>query len=607
VKSLATAVVLVLLCASGSAGAAVRAGGVYRVGIAPSFTFTDDLDPTGESYFLGQAILSQLLVRTLVGYDHVPGAAGLRLVPDLATAVPSPTDGGKTYTFHLKAGVRFGPPVDRVLTSQDVRYALERLANPKDGGQQAIVFNRIVGWNAYAAGKTEAISGISTPNAATIVFHLMQPMGDFLYQLTSAAAAPLPREVAGCFEGRPGAYGRDLVSTGPYMIEGADKVDASSCSKLKPMSGFDGQTSLTLVRNPSYDPATDSKAERQNLPDEFEFTVDSNVLDLVQRVEAGELDDEVSLAMPPQDLERYKRDPKLHRFLKVDPVLGTEWIMMNLTQPPFDDVHVRRALSWVLDKTAIRQAAGGPLAGKVAAGILPELMSGGALSGYDPYRTPGSDGSAARAKSAMRGSKYDTQRDGMCSAAVCKNVLLLTDTSASAPGIAAVLQQDAAKIGITLTVRSINGPYPVLQTVRKQIPLADFTGLATGEPDPFGMLEPGFDSRSIIPVGNFDWSLIGVKPAECKAMHITGDCASYDPKTGLGVPSVNAMIDRCRVLVGGPRRSCWVAAEKYLMTQAVPVIPYLWVSVQHIVGRHVARWVYDASSATTSFVHVALG
>jgi peptide/nickel transport system substrate-binding protein len=579
---------------------------VYRVGVAPSFGFTDDLDPTGESWFLGRAIQTQLLVRTLVGYDHVSGEAGLRLVPDLATAVPSPTDGGKTYTFHLKAGVRFGPPVDRAVTSQDVRYALERLANPKDGGEEAIYFKAIAGWDAYAAGKAEAISGISTPNPSTIVFHLTQPVGDFLYQLTGPESAPIPREVAGCFEGKPGAYGRDLVSTGPYMIEGADKVDPSSCSKLKPMSGYDGQTSLTLVRNPSYDPSTDSNAARQNLPDEFQFTVDSNILDLVQKVEAGQLDDEVSLAMPPQDLERYNRDPKLRRFLKVDPVLGTFWITMNLTQPPFDDVHVRRALSWVLDKTALQQAAGGPLAGKVAAGILPNLLTGGVLSGYDPYRTPGSDGSVARAKAAMRGSKYDTHGDGMCSAAACKNVLLLTDTSASAPGIAAVLQQDAAKIGITFTVRSINGPFPILQTVRKQIPIADFTGLATAEPDPSGILT-GFDSRSISPVGNFDLSLIGITSAQCKALHITGDCAPYDPKTGLGVPNVNTMLDRCRILTGGPRRSCFVRVEKYLMTQAVPVIPYLWLSVQHIIGRNVSRWVYDQAGATTSFAHVALG
>ena len=67
------------------------------------------------------------MVRTLVGYDHVAGPAGNKLVPDLATSVPAPTNGGKTYTFHLKQGIEFGPPVDRQVTSKDVLYAIERI------------------------------------------------------------------------------------------------------------------------------------------------------------------------------------------------------------------------------------------------------------------------------------------------------------------------------------------------------------------------------------------------------------------------------------------------------------------------------------------------
>ena len=80
------------------------------------------------------------------------------------------------------------------------------------------------------------------------------------------------------------------------MIEGADKLDDSSCKALKPISGFDGQTRLTLVRNPSYDPKTDSKAARESLPDRFEFTIDPNVSDIVARIAAGELEDENSRA-----------------------------------------------------------------------------------------------------------------------------------------------------------------------------------------------------------------------------------------------------------------------------------------------------------------------
>src|SRR5438034_7887429 len=122
--------VLVGTVASGSVagGPGSLRGGTYRVGWEPgSF---DGLDPTIDDY-TNAAIDSNLLLRTLVGYDHVPGPAGTRLVPDLATSVPAPTNGGRTFTFTLKRGVRFGPPVNREITSNDVRFAIERLARPR--------------------------------------------------------------------------------------------------------------------------------------------------------------------------------------------------------------------------------------------------------------------------------------------------------------------------------------------------------------------------------------------------------------------------------------------------------------------------------------------
>ena len=198
------------------------------MGFEQSFSFTDGLDPTGEYFQYGMGILSNLLVRTLVGYNHVAAPAGNVLVPDLATSVPAPTDGGKTYTLRLKDGVRFGPPVSRPVTSGDVRYALERLARPHNGAEYGFYYSVIAGFDAYSAGKATTISGIETPDARTIVFHLTAPAGDFLYRLAMPAAAPIPVEVARCFEGKVGRYGKDIVSTGPYMIEGADKVGASS-------------------------------------------------------------------------------------------------------------------------------------------------------------------------------------------------------------------------------------------------------------------------------------------------------------------------------------------------------------------------------------------
>jgi len=76
-----------------------KKGGIYRIGWEQSFGFTNNFDPTGE--YLGNAwgLYSNLMLRSLVGYKHLPGAAGNETIGDLATDVPTPTDGGLTYTY----------------------------------------------------------------------------------------------------------------------------------------------------------------------------------------------------------------------------------------------------------------------------------------------------------------------------------------------------------------------------------------------------------------------------------------------------------------------------------------------------------------------------
>src|SRR6185437_8942850 len=110
------AVVAVAASAKSTGGTKVTAGGTYRVGWESSFGFTDSFDPTGEYRVFPLGIYSNLMIRTLAGYNHVAGPAGNKLVPDLATALPKATNGGKTYTFHLKSGIEFGPPVNRPVT-----------------------------------------------------------------------------------------------------------------------------------------------------------------------------------------------------------------------------------------------------------------------------------------------------------------------------------------------------------------------------------------------------------------------------------------------------------------------------------------------------------
>jgi peptide/nickel transport system substrate-binding protein len=539
------------------------------------------------------------MIRTLVGYDHVAGPAGDVLVPDLATALPTPTDGGRTYTFHLKPGVRFGPPVEREISAKDILYTFERIARPKDGAEYAFYYAPIAGFDAYARGKATTISGIRTPDPTTVVFHLTKPTGDFLYRLALPATGPIPVEVAKCFEGQAGRYGRDVVSSGPYMIEGADHVSDSSCAALKPMRGYDGLTRLTLVRNPDYDRRSDSPAARENLPDRFEFTVDQNGADIVDRVAAGGLEDENAVGLPPEAVERYATDPAERTSLHLDSVDRTRFLAMNLTQPPFDDVHVRRAMNWIIDKAALQRAWGGPLLGRIAHHIVPDAIFGNELVDYNPYRTDGDRGSLTHARQAMRGSKYDLAHDGTCSADACHHVLLLDDNRTPAYlAILPIVEANAKKIGITFDPMTIGAANATLGTTAKNIPIAIFTAWSKDYPDAITFLEPLFDGRSIIPIGNGNASLIGLDPSQASRLGLTGDTAN--------VPNVNADLDRCAARPGRSRRTCYERLDRTLMTKIVPWVPYLQANVAHITGPHVTQWQFDQSTAATAYAHVAV-
>jgi peptide/nickel transport system substrate-binding protein len=597
--ALAVMVTLVTTAATGASRkhSSSKAGGTYRVGWESDFGFTDGFDPTGE--YLGEAfsIYSNLLVRTLVGYTHMAGGPGNKIVADIATAVPKPTNGGKTYTFHIRQGVKFGPPLNRQVTSKDFVTAFMRLANPKDGPQYAFYYSVIKGFDAVAKGAT-SIAGIQTPNASTVVFNLTRPTGDFLYRVAMPATGPQPAEVTKCFDGQAEKYGRDLISTGPYMIEGEGAINISDCSKLQPISGFDPTASLSLVRNPAYVKSSDASGGRENNPDKFLFTIDANNDDIFNKIQNGDLEDEVS-SVPPQVLQKYVTDPSLKSRLHVNSGDRTWYLTMNLTQPPFDDVHVRRAMNWIMDKDALRKAWGGPTAGDIAHHMVPDTLFNNQLANYDPYKTPGEHGSVAKAKLAMRGSKYDTKHNGTCSARACKGVLMIADKRGVDDSMVPVIEADAAKIGISFTVRVIAGAYPTIQTPAKNIPIAERPGWGKDYADALTFFTPLFDGRTIIPQGNTNYSLVGITPAIAKKVGAKGNVR--------GVPSVNEDLDHCSALIGQPRLTCYENLDKKLTTQIVPWVPYLWSSAIHITSSKVTKWDFDQFGGSIGYGHVAVG
>ena len=161
------------------------------------------------------------------------------------------------------------------------------------------------------------------------------------------------------------------------MIQGSDKLDISSCDAMKPISGFDPSKSITLVRNPNYDQATDDT--RANYVDGIIVSIDTNVDDIFSQVQAGQLDSSIADQPPKPVLQQYLTDPAKKPFLHSDSGDRTWYITMNWAAPPFDDIHVRKAVNWVMDKAGIQQAWGGSTFGDIATHNIPPIVLGGLL------------------------------------------------------------------------------------------------------------------------------------------------------------------------------------------------------------------------------------
>ena len=480
-----------------------QAGGVYRVDWEASFNFTNGFDPTGE--YLGEVwgIYSSLLIRTLVGYRHTAGAAGTSSSP-----ISRPISAGLRRRAHVHVHAegrhRVRPTALAEITSADIAFAFERIGTASLVAQYSGYYQVIEGMPEFSEGTADTISGIETPDDKTIVFRLSEPTGDFLYRLAMPATGPMPEEVAGCFD-QAGEYGRYVISSGPYMIEGSDALDASSCETLKPISGFDGDTALTLVRNPDYDPATDTPEARENFVDRFEWRINTNNDDIYNRVEAGLIEDEIATETPPV-LKHYSEDEELSPSLHASSGDRTWYITMNLTRPPFDDVHVRKAVNFVLDKQALRLAWGGPITGEIGTHIVPDPIFDDELKGYDPYATPDSRGDVEAAKAEMSQSRYDTDGDGLATRPECSNIVHITGDAASRQQMIPVIEEGLRQIGIEVRTRTLADSYSVIQTVERNIPISSQPGWGKDYADAFTFFFYLFNSRTLTPTGNSNYS-----------------------------------------------------------------------------------------------------
>jgi hypothetical protein len=177
-------------------------------------------------------------------------------------------------------------------------------------------------------------------------------------------------------------------------------------------------------------------------------------------------------------------------------------------------------------------------------------------------------------------------------------VLMIADVRAVDKAMVPVVQASAAKIGITFTVRSVNGAYPVIQTTSRNIPISQRPRWLKDYADPSTFIDPLFVGANIIPTGNTNYALVGLKPDQAGRLGIKGNVNN--------VPSIDAQATRCARLVGNARVTCYANIDRTLMTRVVPWVPYLWNKNVFIIGPNVTKWNYDQASGYGALAHVAV-
>jgi peptide/nickel transport system substrate-binding protein len=601
---------------SGSAppGASAPRGGTLRV-IEPDFPPSalqqgSGLDPQKAYFSDSWELFRCCLLRTLLSYDGAPTSQGGAILhPDLAASVPTVSNDGLTWTFHLKPGLHYAPPLGHVeIKAQDIIRALEREANPKaSAGGYSFYYSVIEGFDAYAAGKADSISGLEAPDDTTLRVHLVSPAGDLGERLAMPAAAPIPPNPAdpaatlGVATGHDDDYGGFLVASGPYMVEGSDALDFSlPPGEQHAASGLVPGKAITLVRNPPWDPASDGI--RGAYVNRIEVSVGGTLDEDAASVDQGRSDLVFYAGPPPQapqdQVRAYQSDPA-KGTVSVEPRDFLRYVSMNLAVPPFDDIHVRKAMNFVLDKARLQEIRGGPTATQVIGHVALNSLENNLLLNYDPYATPGDAGSVDQARKEMALSKYDTNGDGICDAAVCSGVVALAFNDFPIPiSQSHEIRKDLAQIGIRLDLKLMPSDqvFAKLADPKNHVALALTIAWGKDYLNASNYFVPLFAAASIGSPGTSNYSLVGATPEQLR---------SWGYKV-TEVPGVDDRINSCLVQLGEAQLRCWADLDQYLMENVVPWVPYQSDSHIQVVPRRIVRYSYDQFADLPALDQIAL-
>jgi peptide/nickel transport system substrate-binding protein len=401
---------------SSSSGTPVRGGTLKLVAASGP----DHID-TVPAYYTADYILERAYARQLLTYATAPGKTlnssgwhtNITPVPDVATAVPSTsnggiTNGGKTYTFHLRKGVDWNTSPPRQVTSQDFLREYKAFCNPVSPVGNPLYYEATIKGltqycNAEAAffkhakatatsianfQNTHSISGISTPNSMTIKFSLLEPASDFIYMLampfTSARPVEYDKYVPNSLQ-----LDQHTISDGPYQI-----------------TSYVPSRSITLKRNPAWKQSTD--ANRHQYVNEIAVTIGvTDAQTQFNDMKAGQYDLPLDTGIVPSEIPTLEstHDPKFRAW----PGSNTlPYVVFNLRSPnsggAMKNLKVRQAIEYGINKVAIQKVVGGPTVAKIINTAIPPGNIG--FTNSNLYPTSKNQGDSSKCKSMLAAAGY---------------------------------------------------------------------------------------------------------------------------------------------------------------------------------------------------------
>jgi peptide/nickel transport system substrate-binding protein len=506
----------------------------------------DYMDP-GQMYYTFGYMIGYSVNRAL--YSFKPDNAE-KPVPDIAESDPQISKDLKTITVKIKKGIKFSPPVNREITTKDIKYAMERVFSANVPNPYATgYFGTIVGAPKKPASGIPNISGIQTPDDQTLVIKLNEPKAATVAAaLVMPLTMPVPPEYAKKFDAKnPSTYNQNVVFTGPYMV----KNDASG-----KLTGWKPAKSIELVRNPNWDKSTDYRPAYLDKIHIDEGNSDSTVAS--RRILNGSALVQGDGAPPAPVLKQAAT--RFKNQLVLVPAGGTRYVAMNTKIKPFDNVNVRRAVFAIFDRNAMRLTRGGPIVGDIAWRYIPPGIPGfdeagglNAPSSLDFAANPAGD--PAVAKKYMLLAKKDgvpVTADGKYAG---KEKLLMIGTNAD-PGkkSAQVAENQFEKLGFNLNFRIVT--QDALYTKFCGVPKANVAicpnvGFFKDFVDPESFINPTFNGEAILPANNTNWPQLNDK-------------------------AINAAIDKAALLPPGEGRSKAFAKIDNDITALAPAVPWLW-------------------------------